>query len=210
MIQYAAFCKHKEKTLMSKEKARHFHAGKLRKEIDGVEYVEVAESNGKVFVGRNGLVVTPKRATPYGGSRCNVDGTYREVNIALVPAVIHRVVWEVFNGEIPPGMEIDHVDTCPSNNDLSNLRLVTSKENSANPITRERILKAVSVSIKKALEAHKKPLIGIADDGSFIGPFATGRDAAKAVGVSFKAISSALRGKSKKSAGYTWKEVARV
>ena len=174
------------------------------------KYVEVAESKGKVFVGRNGLVVTPKRATPYGGSRCNVDGTYREVNIALVPAVVHRVVWEVFNGEIPPGMEIDHVDTCPSNNDLSNLRLVTSKENSANPITRKRILKAVSVSIKKALEAHKKPLIGIADDGSFIGPFATGRDAAKAVGVSFKAISSALRGKSKKSAGYTWKEVARV
>lgn len=195
---------------MSGKKARHFHAGKLRKEIDGVEYVEVAESKGKVFVGRNGLVVTPNRATPYGGSRCNVNGTYREVNIALVPAVVHRVVWEVFNGEIPLGMEIDHVDTCPSNNDLSNLRLVTSKENSANPITRERLLKAVSISIRKAIEANKKPLIGIAEDGSFIGPFATGRDAAKAVGVSFKAISSALRGKSKTSAGYVWKEVANV
>lgn len=195
--------------MLSDKKARHFHAGKLRKTIDGVEYVEVAESNGKVFVGRNGLVVTPKRTTPYGGSRCNMNGAYREVNIALIPAVIHRVVWEVFNGEIPPGKEIDHIDTCPSNNDLSNLRLVTSKENSANPITRERVLKAVSVSIKKALEAHKKPLIGIADDGSFIGPFATGRDAAKAVGVSFKAISAALRGRTRTSAGYIWREVER-
>ena len=196
---------------MSKRKeTRHFHTGKLRRTVDGVEYVEVAESGGKVFVGRNGLIITPRRATPYGGSKCNVNGVYREVRIALVPAPVHRVMWEVFNGEIPPRMEIDHIDTCPSNNDMSNLRLVTSKENSANPITRGRLLRAVSVSIKKALEAHKKPLIGVADDGSFIGPFATGRDAAKAVGVSFKAISSALRGKTKKSAGYAWKEVARV
>jgi hypothetical protein len=192
-----------------KEKARHFHAGKLRKEIDGVEYVEVAESNGKVFIGPNGLVITPRKPKPHGGSKCCDGNSYRSVNIALVPAVVHRVVWEVFNGEIPPDMEIDHIDTCPSNNDLSNLRLATSKENSANPITRERVLRAVAVSIKKAMEAHKKPVIGLAPDGTCVGPFTTGRDAARFVGVSYKAISAALRGKSKTSAGYVWKEVAR-
>lgn len=36
--------------MLSDKKARHFHAGKLRKVIDGVEYVEAVESNGKVFV----------------------------------------------------------------------------------------------------------------------------------------------------------------
>ena len=33
--------------MSTKVQARHFHAGKLRKEIDGVEFVEVAESKGK-------------------------------------------------------------------------------------------------------------------------------------------------------------------
>lgn len=196
---------------MSRRKeARHFHAGKQRKVVDGEEFVEVAESKGKVFVSRSGLVITPRRPQPHQGAPCNANGAYREVYIKPYPAVVHRVVWEVFNGELPEGMEIDHVDTVASNNRIDNLRVVTSRENSANPITRERLLRAVSVSIKKALAAHRKPLVGFAPDGSIIGPFASGREAAKAVHGSYKAISLAVRGKIKTSAGYTWKEVARV
>jgi len=48
---------------MSEKKARHFHAGKLRKEIDGVEYVEVAESKGKVFVADTGMVLRNGKLT---------------------------------------------------------------------------------------------------------------------------------------------------
>jgi hypothetical protein len=42
---------------------------------------------------------------------------------------IHRLVYETFVDEIPDGYEIDHVDGNPSNNNLSNLQLVTRKEN---------------------------------------------------------------------------------
>lgn len=54
----------------------------------------------------------------------------------------HRVVWYYFNGEIPEGCEIDHIDTNPSNNSLQNLRLVTHKENMNNPITKEKLRQA--------------------------------------------------------------------
>ena len=51
----------------------------------------------------------------------------------------HRLVWETFNGEIPDGFEIDHIDTNKENNDLKNLRLVTKKENMNNPLTLKRL-----------------------------------------------------------------------
>ena len=45
---------------------------------------------------------------------------------------VHRVIWELAYGPIPDGMEIDHIDRNPSNNRLSNLRLVTHSENNQN------------------------------------------------------------------------------
>lgn len=42
---------------------------------------------------------------------------------------VHRVVWECFNGEIPKEYEINHIDSNPANNALSNLELVTHKQN---------------------------------------------------------------------------------
>jgi hypothetical protein len=41
----------------------------------------------------------------------------------------HRLVYEHFNGPIPDGMKIDHIDNDPSNNRIENLRLVTHKSN---------------------------------------------------------------------------------
>lgn len=44
-------------------------------------------------------------------------------------AYVHRLVWMAFNGEIPEGYEIDHLDDDKSNNHLLNLSLKTRKEN---------------------------------------------------------------------------------
>ncbi len=40
----------------------------------------------------------------------------------------HSVVWERVNGPIPPGMQIHHKDNNKTNNDISNLQLVTPLE----------------------------------------------------------------------------------
>jgi hypothetical protein len=42
---------------------------------------------------------------------------------------VHRLVWEVFVGDIPEHLEIEHIDQNPHNCHLSNLKLVTRKEN---------------------------------------------------------------------------------
>lgn len=41
----------------------------------------------------------------------------------------HRMVWEAFNGKIPEGLVINHIDANPRNNNLENLEIVTQAEN---------------------------------------------------------------------------------
>ncbi|MCV5094213.1 HNH endonuclease [Escherichia coli] len=44
----------------------------------------------------------------------------------------HRIIWEMHNGPIPEGMEIDHIDHNKVNNHIENLRLVTCQDNNHN------------------------------------------------------------------------------
>ena len=188
---------------MLDRKARHFHAGKLRKRVGGVEYVEVAESNGKVFVGRNGLLITPMRPDPYPGTLMYTG--YYEVNLNQRPVAVHRLVAEMFIGDIGPRMEVDHLDAVPGNNAVENLRIVTSKENSRNPLTYSKFFTTHDESLKKAREAHRKPVIGVMLGApKILGPFKSCRDAARAAGISWKNLSNSLRGKSKTAGGYVW------
>ena len=90
---------------------------------------------GKVFyVTSNGEVYSETRK--YKCQRY-LNG-YVYVNLNNEGKYLHRLVWETFNGKIPEGMEIDHINTNRFDNRLSNLRLVTSSENKRNPITIEK------------------------------------------------------------------------
>ncbi len=44
---------------------------------------------------------------------------------------VHRLVYAAFQGEIPVGMEVDHIDEDITNNENSNLQLLTGTENLA-------------------------------------------------------------------------------
>ena len=65
------------------------------------------------------------------GSLSTAQGYYM-VKVTNKSYRVHRIVWELFNGEIPKGMQIDHIDRDTLNNSLSNLRLVYSVINSRN------------------------------------------------------------------------------
>ena len=196
--------------MIEKKRTRHFHAGKLRKTVGGIEFVEVAESKGKVFVSAYGTLLTRGHMTDAWYFGVPMKNGYREVCVSGSPALVHRIVYEVFVGAVEDGIESDHIDADPENNKLINLRAVTSKENSANPITRKRMLRALSVSIVKAQSANLTPVIGISGNGLVAGPFSSMKDAATFAGVSLSAISACVRGKSKTSGGYQWKEVSNV
>ena len=51
----------------------------------------------------------------------------------------HRVIWYMFNGEIPEGYEVNHIDENKQNNALSNLNLMTPKENINHGTRNERV-----------------------------------------------------------------------
>lgn len=59
------------------------------------------------------------------------DG-YRRMSLRGKPALEHRVIWELHNGPIPEGMQVDHINHIRDDNRIENLRLVTGKDNSRN------------------------------------------------------------------------------
>lgn len=65
------------------------------------------------------------------------NGTYMYIHVEGHHVLMHRFIWEAFFGEIEDGMQIDHIDTNRFNNALSNMRLVTDKQNKNNPLTIE-------------------------------------------------------------------------
>lgn len=70
------------------------------------------------------------RVGAIAGSR-RPDG-YVSIVVDQVKHYAHRLAWMFEVGSIPSWMEIDHIDHNPSNNRISNLRLVTKSENRHN------------------------------------------------------------------------------
>ena len=104
------------------------------KNIIGDTEYRILKSNGKeLYVTKDGRVINNKGKelgshTTYGYKVINFNGrTYQASHI----------IWEAFNGEIPDGMEIDHINTVRNDNRLENLRVVTHKENCNNELTIE-------------------------------------------------------------------------
>lgn len=62
-----------------------------------------------------------KRFEPFG-----TTGYYREVR--NFKNLMHRYVWEFYNGPIPAGYEVHHIDFDRSNNTIENLQLLTCAE----------------------------------------------------------------------------------
>lgn len=95
------------------------------------------EETGLKRIDWNGYVILDD------GSILNKDGSIKSLKInrkgylftnfyynnKLRCHVVHRVIWKAFNGEIPEGYEIDHIDNNRQNNQLSNLQLLTKSQN---------------------------------------------------------------------------------
>ena len=46
--------------------------------------------------------------------------------------LVHRMVWEAFNGPVPEGYVVDHINRDNSDNRLENLRILTKQQNGLN------------------------------------------------------------------------------
>lgn len=63
---------------------------------------------------------------------CINGNGYREISIDGKKPKAHRLIWAYVNGDIPAGMQIDHINGIRDDNRLENLRLVTNAENRRN------------------------------------------------------------------------------
>lgn len=162
----------------------------------------LVSSDGRVF-----SIVSAKELKPHfdrGGyvyyvlQSCGVVKTikaHRLVAIAFIPNPMNKPA-------------VDHIDGDPSNNNVSNLRWVTAKENSLNPVTLPRLRERAAVNLRKmqqlAVERnfYKKAVLITWADGR-IEQTESVKEASNRTGVSASRLSQILQGKHKQYRAFT-------
>ena len=114
--------------------------------------------------------------------------------------LVHRLVWEAFNGHIPEGYEINHLDERPVNNALSNLSLVTHRENLNYGTRNERAGKAL-----KNRKDQSKPVLQFTLDNILVKEYPSTKQVERETGFAFQNISACCKGKLKQAYNYIWK-----
>ena len=113
---------------------------------------------------------------------------------------VHRLVYETFNGKIPEGMEINHIDEDKSNNSLENLNLMTHKENINWGTGIER--RAKSMINHKRLS---KSVLQFDLQGNFLAEYPSQSEAERKLGIRCTSICNALKGRYKTAGGYIFR-----
>ena len=120
------------------------------------------------------------------------------LNSVRKSASVHRLVWTAFNGPIPEGLQINHLNENKADNRLENLSLCTAKEN-INYGTRN----------KRAGEKLCKRIQMLDKNNNILKTFNSLKEAAQFLNknktTANSNISSCLHGKSKSAYGYKWK-----
>lgn len=126
---------------------------------------------------------------------------------------VHRLIWTIMNGEIPEGMQINHLDENKTNNSISNLALVTPKENVNWGTRNARAGVALSKSLKgrKFTEQHRYNLakskgkaVCMLKNGKLLGRFHSTRNAEEIMGFNHSLISNCCNGQQTHHKGYQW------
>ena len=103
---------------------------------------------------------------------------------------IHRLVWEAFNGQIPEGLQVNHINEIKADNRLENLNLMTAKENSNWGSRNERI---------------SKPVLQFTLDNILVKEFPSVIQIERELGFSCGNIVNCCKGRYKQAYGYIWR-----
>ena len=107
---------------------------------------------------------------------------------------VHRLVWSAFNGPIPENMQVNHINETKTDNRLSNLNLMTAKENSNWGTRNERSTKKRS---KVVLQFDLQDIL--------IKEYPSAHQVERETGFAFQNISACCKGNFKQAYGYKWK-----
>ena len=108
--------------------------------------------------------------------------------------LVHRLVWETFNGTIPEGLQVNHINEVKSDNRLSNLNLMTAKENTN-----------YGTGIKRRAKKLSKVVLQFTLDNILVKEYASTHQVERELGFAHANISACCNGKYKQMYGYIWK-----
>lgn len=115
---------------------------------------------------------------------------------------LHRVVYEAVTGSpIPSNKEINHISENKTENMISNLELMSHKENCNFGSRNSRVSKAIKGIIPKA---NPQKQVGAFKDGELIFTFPSVMEAGRQ-GFNFGNVAACCRGERKTHKGLTWK-----
>ena len=112
--------------------------------------------------------------------------------------LVHRLVWEAFNGPIPEGMQVNHINEVKTDNRLENLNLMTNKENCNWGTKRAR------QSAYFTNGPTSKPVLQYDLNGILVKEWPSIAEAKRILGISAGNIYSVCQKKRKRAGGYVW------
>ncbi len=174
--------------------------------IDGVEHPRYKVSNlGRVkckWIRGGEWKICSLLPDRYGYLRVGMYGN---------PKRVHRLVAEAFLPNPDNKPCIDHIDTNKQNNIVdvdgslvTNLRWVTHKENSNNPITKIKRRKPHKDRKINLASKTTKTIVQFTLDYQFIKKWSSARDAERELGISNQNICSCLKKKQMRAGNFRW------
>lgn len=160
---------------------------------------EISGSNGFYFVSNFGAVKNKNGLVRK--SHITWDG-YLQIRLTVGKkrtVKIHKLVWEAFNGPIPEGYEINHIDENKLNNSLDNLSLVTRGQNINWGTRNERVSKTLTNG------KTSKPVLQYSKNGLLLNEFPSLGEVQREFGFSIGNISMCCNGSLKQAYGFVWK-----
>ena len=161
------------------------------------------DKHGALWLGK--ILSNKPKKTGYVNVKFSVDGK-RSVKL------VHRLVAEAFIPNIENKPEVNHKDGNKSNNKVSNLEWVTSRENTLHGIEKGLIKynkEALARGQKKSAELMKRKVRQVSIDGESLREFNSIKEAAETIGrrAARSSISAVCSHKQKTAYGYKWEYV---
>lgn len=107
---------------------------------------------------------------------------------------VHRLVYEAFNGPIPEGMQVNHINEVKTDNRLTNLNLMTCEENNNWGTRNERIA-----------AKNGRWVIKLSLNNEILHFYKSANEAGREVGIDIPGVIKCCNGKLKTSGGFIWK-----
>lgn len=114
---------------------------------------------------------------------------------------VHRLVCEAFNGPIPEGMQVNHINEIKTDNSLWNLNLMTNQENCN--YGRHNF----NVSKSKINGSQSSGVRQLTLDYQLVCVWPSMAEAERQTGISHANISNCCNGKQKQANGFLWEKI---